>query len=147
MKPVRNPIASPTTLALLTLSSVAGAESVIDKAAVADDVAYFCAAIGDEQKVASQALDLGMTVQQWQAWRCAAEAAKAGVDGDELVRRAVTSRGTPRPHKAQSGCTQAGIGTKRRAAEPDDRSGRAGSARGRAQATRDPARVRRQDHA
>jgi|SRR5215469_6307049 len=84
MKPGRNPIASLTTLALLTLSSVAGAESVIDEAAVADDVAYFCAAIGDEQKVASQALDLGMTVQQWQAWRCAAEAAKAGVDGDEL---------------------------------------------------------------
>jgi hypothetical protein len=81
----KNPIVSLALVGLpLALSGVAGAESGVDKAAVADAVAYYCAAIGDEQRVASQARDLGMTIQQWQAWRCAYEAAKAGVGRDEL---------------------------------------------------------------
>jgi len=87
----------------LALSGVAGAESVVvDRAAVADALAYFCAAIGDEQKVASQAQDLGMTIQQWQVWRCAAEAAKVGVGGDELsaaLSRLGTRLGRTKPNQ------------------------------------------------
>ncbi len=74
-------------LMVILLGAASGpviADDAANRAVIADGVAFVCAAIGDEQKLASQARELGLTIEQWQVYRCSAAARKAGLTDDEL---------------------------------------------------------------